>query len=126
MNVLVDSSVWVGHFQQRSEHLVQLLERGLVTCHPYVVAEVACGTPPERKAIISMLAALESAPVATQDELLAMMNNRKLFGRGCGFVDMSLLASSLISEKLRIWTVDKRFELIASGLNLAYKPKLNS
>lgn len=126
MNVLVDSSVWVGHFKQRSEHLVQLLEQGLVICHPYVVAEIACGTPPGRKAIISMLADLESAPVATQDELLTMMNTRKLFGRGCGFVDMSLLASSLISEKLRLWTVDKRFELIASELGLAYKPRLNS
>ena len=126
MNVLVDSSVWVGHFKQRSEHLVQLLEHGLVICHPYVVAEIACGTPPERQAIINMLADLDSAPVATQNELLAMMNNRKLFGRGCGFVDMSLLASSLISEKLHIWTVDKRFELIASELGLAYKPRLNS
>lgn len=126
MNVLVDSSVWVGHFKQRSEHLVQLLEHGLVICHPYVVAEIACGTPPGRQAIINMLADLDSAPVATQDELLAMMNNRKLFGRGCGFVDMSLLASSLISEKLHIWTVDKRFELIASELGLAYKPRLNS
>ena len=126
MNVLVDSSVWVWHFKQRSEHLVQLLEHGLVICHPYVVAEIACGTPPERQAIINMLADLDSAPVATQNELLAMMNNRKLFGRGCGFVDMSLLASSLISEKLHIWTVDKRFELIASELGLAYKPRLNS
>ena len=126
MNVLVDSSVWVGHFKQRSEHLVQLLEHGLVICHPCVVAEIACGTPPERQAIINMLADLDSAPVATQNELLAMMNNRKLFGRGCGFVDMSLQASSLISEKLHIWTVDKRFELIASELGLAYKPRLNS
>jgi predicted nucleic acid-binding protein len=126
MNVLVDSSVWVGHFKQRNAHLVQLLEQGLVICHPYVVAEIACGTPPSRQAIINMLADLESAPVATQDELLTMMNTRKLFGRGCGFVDMSLMASSLISEKLRIWTVDKRFELIASVLGLAYKPRLNS
>ena len=126
MNVLVDSSVWVGHFKQRSEHLVQLLEQGLVICHPHVVAEIACGTPPGRQAIINMLADLESAPVATQDELLTMMNTRKVFGRGCGFVDMSLLASSLISEKLHIWTVDKRFELIASELGLAYKPRLNS
>lgn len=126
MNVLVDSSVWVGHFKQRNEHLAHLLEQGLVICHPYVVAEIACGTPPDRKAIISMLADLESAPVATQDELLTMMNTRQLFGRGCGFVDMSLLASALISEKLRIWTVDRRFELIANALSVAYKPRLNS
>ena len=33
MSVLVDTSVWVGHFKQRNEHLVGLLESGLVRCH---------------------------------------------------------------------------------------------
>lgn len=126
MSVLVDSSVWVGHFKLRNDHLVVLLEDGAVICHPYVVAEVACGTPPSRKAIIGMLAALESAPVATQDELLAMMDTRQIYGRGCGFVDMSLLAGALLSEKTLIWTMDKKFELLATELNKCYVPKLHS
>lgn len=126
MNILVDSSVWVGHFKQRNEHLVVLLEQGVVLCHPYVVAEIACGTPPSRKLIISMLAELESAPVASQYELLTLLNTRQLFGRGCGFVDISLLASALISEKILIWTTDRRFELISNELTKAYKPRLNS
>ena len=126
MSVLVDSSVWVGHFKQRNDHLVALLEDGAVICHPYVVAEVACGTPPGRKAIIGMLAELESAPVATQEELLAMMDARQIYGRGCGFVDMSLLAGALLSEKTLIWTLDKKFELLAVELNKAYRPQLHS
>ena len=126
MNVLVDSSVWVGHFKRRNQHLVTLLEDGAVMCHPYVVAEVACGTPPSRKAIIGMLAELESAPVATQDELLAMLDTRQLYGRGCGFVDMSLLASTMLSEKALIWTIDKRFELVAAELNRAYRSAFHS
>lgn len=126
MNVLVDSSVWVGHFKQRNEHLVTLLEAGAVICHPYVVVEVACGTPPSRKAIIGMLAELDSAPIATQDEVLTLLDTRHLYGRGCGFVDLSLLASVLISERALIWTVDKRFELVATELNLAYRPVLHS
>ena len=56
MNVLVDSSIWVGHFKQRNDRLVALLEAGAVISHPYVVAEVACGTPPSRRAIISIIA----------------------------------------------------------------------
>ena len=72
MNVLVDTSVWIGHFKQRNEHLVSLLEAGMVVGHPYVVVEVACGTPPNRRAIIDLLAELESTPVATTDELLAL------------------------------------------------------
>ena len=126
MTVLVDSSVWVGHFKLRNEHLVTLLQDGAVICHPYIVAEVACGTPPSRYAIISMLAELERAPVATQDELLSMLATRQLYGRGCGFVDMSLLASTLLGEKALIWTADKRFELVAIELKRAYRPALHS
>ena len=126
MSVLVDSSVWVGHFKSRNDHLVALLEDGAVVCHPCVVAEVACGTPPSRKAIIGMLASLESAPVATQEELLAMLDARQFFGRGCGFVDISLLASALLGEQTLIWTLDKKFEMLAAGSNKAYRPKLHS
>lgn len=126
MNVLVDSSVWVGHFKQRNEYLVSLLEGGSVVCHPYIVAEVACGTPPSRKAIISMMTEMESTPIATQDELLTMLDTRQLYGRGCGFVDLSLLASALLSEKTRIWTFDKRFEQLAIEANRAFSPKLHS
>jgi len=126
VNVLVDSSVWVGHFKLRNEHLVALLEADLAVCHPFIVAEVACGTPPNRKAIISMLSELESTPVATQDELLAMVDAQQLYGRGCGFVDLSLLASAHLSEKTLIWTLDKRFEQLAAEANRAFIPKLHS
>jgi hypothetical protein len=60
MNVLVDSSVWVGHFKQRDDHLVALPEAGAVVCHPYIVGEVACETPPTRKAVIGLLSELAS------------------------------------------------------------------
>ena len=126
MNVLVDSSVWVGHFKHCNEQLVALLEVDAVVCHPHIVAEVACGTPPDRKGIISMLAELERVPMATQDELLALLDARKLYGRGCGFVDLSLLAAVLINEMTVIWTLDKRFEQIAIDMNRAFSPKLHS
>lgn len=102
MNVLVDTSVWVSHFKQRNERLVALLEAGRVVCHPYVVMEVACGTPPNRRAIVAILAELESAPLATLEEILELIERRSLYGRGCGFVDMSLLASALLSDQTLI------------------------
>lgn len=126
MNVLVDSSVWVGHFKQRNEHLVTLLEADWVVCHPYIVAEVACGTPPNRKAIISMLSELETTPVATQDELLALVDAQQLYGRGCGFVDLSLLASACLSETTLIWSFDKQFQQLAARANRAYLHNLHS
>jgi predicted nucleic acid-binding protein len=126
MKVLVDSSVWVGHFKQRNEHLVTLLEADSVVCHPFIVAEVACGTPPSRKAIISLLSELEHALMASHDELLALLDARQLYGRGCGFVDLSLLASALLSEGTQIWTLDKRFEQLATEANRAFSPLLHS
>lgn len=126
MNVLVDTSVWVGHFKQRNERLVALLEAGVVLCHPYIVVEVACGTPPNRRTIVAMLGELDHTPVAMPDEVLEMIERRNLHGRGCGFVDMSLLASALLRDKTLIWTLDKRLELMAGELNRAYHPALHS
>ena len=125
MNVLVDTSIWVGHFKQRNKHLVALLEGGMVVCHPFVVVEVACGTPPSRRAVISMLGLLESTPVATTDELLETIERRKLGGRGCGFVDVSLLVSALLAGQTLIWTLDKRLEAAAAELGRSYQPALH-
>lgn len=122
MRVLVDTSVWVAHFRQRDAHLVTLLERGLVLCHPHVVVEVACGTPAARNAIVSMMATLDSVPVAHQAELLAFIERRRLFGRGCGFVDMSLLAAAFLSDQAHIWTHDRRLAALADELGRGYSP----
>ena len=126
MNVLVDTSVWVGHFRQRNDRLVALLEAGLVVCHPYVVLEIACGTPPRRQSVIELLHELESVPVATTQEVLSLIEQRGLHGRGCGFVDMSLLASALLGARTQLWTLDKRLQSLALGLGLAYQPVLHA
>ena len=126
MNVLVDTSVWVAHFKQRDDRLVALLEAGLVVCHPYVVVEVACGTPPNRHAVIELLNELETVPAATPQEVLALVGQRGLHGRGCGFMDMSLLASALLGARTQLWTLDKRLQTLATELGLAYQPPLHA
>ncbi len=98
----------------------------MVVCHPHVVAELACGTPPKRRALIDMLTALEQATVATQQEILQLIERRALYGRGCGFVDVSLLASALLGDQTLIWTLDKRFEAVAAELRRAYRPVLQA
>lgn len=126
MRVLVDTSVWVAHFKQADERLVALLLGGRVVCHPYVVVEVACGTPPRRREVIDMLRELQSVSVATAEELLALLQQRSLFGRGCGFVDLSLLASTLLSDGTLLWTSDKRLASVAAQWGRAYAPSLAS
>lgn len=73
-----------------------------------------------------MLRSLESVPLATPDELIGLLQRRSLFGRGCGFVDLSLIASVLLSESCTLWTLDKRLDVVAAELGLSYKPPLAS
>jgi predicted nucleic acid-binding protein len=126
MIVLADSSVWVDHFKRPNEHLELLLADGNILCHPYIVGEVSCGTPPRRRAFIDFLSNLEALPIATHQEVLATIEAHQLFGRGCGYVDISLLSSILISERALIWTFDKPLEKVAATLGKAYKRKLQS
>ncbi len=126
MNVLVDTSVWVAHFKLRDERLVTQLEAGLVICHPYIITEIACGTPPNRREVMDMLAALRSAAVATHGEVLTLIERRALHGRGCGLVDLSLLAAALMGDNTYLWTLDRRLDEIATEVGRAFKPTLQS
>ena len=99
--------------------LVALLEAGQVLCHPLVVLEVGLGTPPQRRDVIALLARLETPPIATAAELLALVERRALFGRGCGAVDLSLLAATLLGQEARLWTLDKRLAALADELGCA-------
>ena len=125
MNVLVDTSVWVAHFRQRDEHLVTLLNEGLVLCHPYVVTEIACGTPPDRREVIQILSDLDTTTVATQEEVLELIERHALYGKGCGLVDLSLLASALLTGHTLLWTLDARLSKLAIVLSRAYRPELS-
>ena len=118
--VLVDSSVWVSHFRDRNDRLASLLETGLVVCHPYVTLEIACGTPPQRKERVELLQLLEQLPVATEEELLGFIDANRLHGRGCGMVDIALLASVKISPGVVLWTLDKRLDKIASEFGISF------
>jgi len=126
MNVRVDTSVWVGHFKLYNEHLAALLEPARAVCHPYVVVELACGTPANRRSILDSMVLVERVAVATTAEVLAMIEQRRCFGRGCGSVDLSLLASALPHGSTQIWTLDQRLQAGAAEAVLNYRPQVQS
>jgi hypothetical protein len=114
--ILADTSVWVDHFRSGDADLAAALERGDVLCHPFVVGEVACGNVGNRREILRLLQDLPSAPVATHAEVLRFIEARSLMGRGCGYVDMHLLASAALSAGTRLWTRDRKLSAIAHEL----------
>lgn len=83
-------------------------------------------TRPNHHTIIELLNELEQAPVPTTEEVLALDKQRKLHGRGCGFVDMSLLTSSLLGAHSLLWTPVKRRQALAIELDPAYLPPLHA
>jgi predicted nucleic acid-binding protein len=126
MAVLIDTSVWVSHFRQHDDDLVQLIQMDLAFTHPMVIAELTCGTPPEpRHQTLADLGLLQQVNHVTLTEVVEFIEREKLYGLGCGLVDMVLLASTRITPGARLWTQDRRLALIAARFNVAYKLKLH-
>lgn len=105
--VLADTSVWIQHFRRGEPALAAQLSDGLVLMHPFISGELACGNLKGRAAILSDLRALPPAELASHQEVLQLIEDRRLWGRGLGWVDMHLLASALLS-RCGFWTLDKK------------------
>jgi len=121
--VLVDTSLWVGHFRRANPVLQSLLAMDQVLCHPLIVLELACGTPPApRERTLGDLGMLRQAVVATTEETLALVEKERLYDSGCGAIDVALLASVLLTPDARLWTADRSLDALALRLGVACKP----
>ena len=120
MGVLVDTSVWVGHLRKGDAHLAQLLDKGRVLCHPFIIGEIACGNLKSRTEILDALSELEHTPIIEFDEYMQFINQNRLYGMGIGFVDVHLLASALLADVI-LWTADKRLHKVALDLGVGYR-----
>ncbi len=117
MIVLADTSVWIDHFRAGNQQLQRLLGDGAVLGHPLICGELACGNLKGRAAVLSNLAQLPQATVATNDEVLHLIEKRRLWGRGLGIIDTHLVASALLGN-CRLWTLDKRLAAAASEMGI--------
>ena len=117
MTTLVDTSVWIDHLRRGNNRLVDLLEDGVVVCHPFIVGELACGMLRNRDQILTLLNALPTAPIADHEEVLTFVDERKLAGRGLGWIDVHLLASVLLAD-YALWTLDKALGATAAELRI--------
>jgi len=91
-----------------------------VICHPFIVGELACGGIKNRNEILSLLQDLPQATVISQEEFLYFIDSHELIATGIGFVDVHLLASSLLLN-IPVWTQDKRLRSASEKLGVCYK-----
>ena len=113
--ILVDSSVWIKHFRNAEPRLDALLVHELVSLHPFVLGELASGNLHKRAETIADLEDLPVAAVASEPEVLHLLESRRLWGTGLGWVDLHLLASALIEES-KLWTADRAVAAAADRL----------
>jgi predicted nucleic acid-binding protein len=117
--ILVDSSLWIEHLRRRDAILMDLLDRGQVLIHPFVIGELAIGNLRQREVVLQDLKDLDRVVVAGDEEVMRFIEAERLFGLGLGYVDAHLLASVKLTPETFLWTRDKRLSAAAERLSLA-------
>ena len=117
--ILVDASVWIDHIRAPDTALSGLLSRNEVVTHPFVIGEVALGQFRTREDVLFRLGRLPNADVAMYPEVLRFIERYRLYGLGIGYIDVHLLASTLLTEYSALWTRDKRLRAAAEKLGVA-------
>ena len=110
--ILADTSIWIDHFRRGDAELARLLEEGQIAMHPFVIGELACGSLARREEVLWMLAQQPKVPEARHDEVLALIEQRQLAGKGLGWVDLHLLTAALLGGH-QLWTRDGRLRDVA-------------
>jgi hypothetical protein len=116
--ILIDSSVWINHLRAADEGVSALLDDGAALTHRFVIGELALGSIKDRQTVIAAIGKLPHAPVATDAEVLALIETHALHGSGVGYIDAHLLAATLLAHAT-LWTADKRLAAVAQRLGVA-------
>jgi predicted nucleic acid-binding protein len=119
MRLIVDASIWIDHLRQPEPALALALRRDHALMHPFTLGEIALGSLGNRQRVLRELALRLQPRLATEVEVLAMVEQHQLYGKGIGWVYAHLLASALITPDTRLWTRDKRLMAGAQSLGVA-------
>jgi predicted nucleic acid-binding protein len=122
MIVLVDTSVWIRFLSNRTPYAAELdalLSRDEVSGHAFVFGELLIGDKGGRKQLLESYEQMHQAQTVPHDDVVGFVRDRRLHGRGIGWIDAHLLASVLVG-RLKLWTTDPRLAVIAGELGVGY------
>lgn len=120
--ILVDTSIWIDHLRSDDAILTHLLGNSAVLAHPWVTGELALGNLRNRDEVVGLLRGLPQATVATDEEILRLIEGKTLYGTGIGYVDAQLLAATKLTPDTTLWTRDERLSAITARLELGFQP----
>jgi predicted nucleic acid-binding protein len=117
--ILVDTAIWIDHLNSVDPALEAVLDSGKVAIHPFIIGEIALGHLRHRDAVLGQLWQLPRTDVATDREVVQLIEDNRLYGTGIGYIDAHLLAATRLTPMTTLWTRDKRLLAAAQRLNLA-------
>ena len=123
--VLVDTSVWIRFLAGRepfASGLDELLGRDEVVGHEMVFGELLLGDiGGGRRNLLEAYTQMYRSSTVSHQEVVEFVRERRIFGRGVGWIDVNILASAVV-DGFRMWTADPRFFTLADELQVAYSP----
>jgi hypothetical protein len=111
--------VWIDHFRRGNATLRRLLDNGGASVHAAVIGELACGHLQRRGETLRLLRFLPQVARASDEEVLEVIERRRLFGSGLGWVDAHLVAAALLARG-SLWTLDRPLQRAAIRLDVHY------
>ncbi|MGB9233604.1 MAG: type II toxin-antitoxin system VapC family toxin [Terriglobales bacterium] len=116
--ILADTSVWIDHLRSDDGQMRDLLDRGQIVIHPFVIAELALGSLKERRKTLALLDLLPAVRAASLSEVRPMIEARRLYNAGIGLTDAHLIASVFINPPTLLWTRDRQLRKVAEGFGI--------
>ena len=117
--VLADTSVWLDHLRAGDALMTQLADSKRLMMHPLVIGELSMGNLHDRAGFLRRLAQMKSVRRAGDAEVFGLVEANRLYGTGIGWLDAHLLASTLLTDDVKLWTRDRRLNAAAERLGCA-------
>lgn len=115
--------MFVESMDKQAVEIDSLLIQPVLCCHPFVVGELVVGDFGKRRKVISVLQNVNNISTVRDEDVVEFIREKKLFGRGIGYIDCHLLASVFKEGNTFIWKSDKRFRRATIELGLAFLPE---
>ncbi len=118
--ILADTSIWIEMFRRGGfkTQLGSLIANDQLCSHPCVVAELACGTLPDRQNTLKLLDNLIALHTLQLADLRVMIESRGLASKGIGLTAAHLIGSCLTTSGTQIWTIDAALGRVSESLGI--------